>query len=202
MVFAPADPAVGCTPGPQPGAVDLANALLHRWQPEGAYSLGIFNCRTIAGTSTYSLHAEGRAFDLGIPESARPRLGDAVISQLLLLQQPIVQRVIWWRQVYDLESPGGRAYSGSDPHVSHLHIEVPWDVAGGLSEPQIAELLGEDDVTDEQLRAALRAVLNEATPYGETEGWAGSYEGLVKIVQGIHNTVGRIESAVGRLPAE
>lgn len=145
MGFSPADRANGCTEGPTPGAVDLANTLLFRWGPYGASSLGIYNCRKIAGSETWSLHAEGRAFDLAIPATRRPDLGDAVLRELLRAPDLLLQRVIWWGQVYDRDTPAGRPYGAGDQHESHLHIEIPWATAPGLSSEEIAALLGELD---------------------------------------------------------
>lgn len=145
MGFAPVDLARGCTSGPAPGAVDLANSLLFRWGPYGASSLGIFNCRKIAGTQTWSVHAEGRAFDLAVPPDARPELGDAVLRELLRAPDQLLQQVIWWQQVYDRETPAGRPYGGQDPHETHLHIEIPWAHADGLTSAEIAALLGESE---------------------------------------------------------
>jgi hypothetical protein len=145
MTFAYADPAGHCTSGPAPGAVDLANTLLHRWGPFGATSLGIFACRKIAGTDTWSVHAEGRAFDLGIPPDSRPELGDAVLRELLRAPDELLQRVIWWGQVYDRQTPGGRPLGGGNPHEDHLHIEIPWEHADGLTSAEIAALLGETE---------------------------------------------------------
>jgi len=145
MGFAQIDLARGCTSGPTHGAVDLANTLLHRWAPFGATSLGIFNCRYITGTATWSVHAEGRAFDLGIPASSRPELGDAVLRELLRAPDQLLQRVLWWGQIYDRETPEGRPITRGDRHETHLHIEIPWSVADGLTGEQIAALLWESD---------------------------------------------------------
>lgn len=145
MTFAQLDRAVGCTAGPTNGAVDLANTLLHRWSPFGAYTLGIFNCRKIAGTDEWSVHSEGRAFDLGIPESSRPELGDAVLRELLAVPDELLQRVLWWGQNYDRQTPLGRPITRGDRHETHLHIEIPWKTADGLTSAQIAQLLGESE---------------------------------------------------------
>lgn len=143
MGFSRADAARGCAEGPQRGTVDLANTMLHRWGPLGATSLGIFNCRKIAGTETWSVHAEGRAFDLGIPVGSRPELGDAVVRELLRAPDQLLQRVIWFGRVWDLASPDGRGYGGPNSHVDHVHMESSWASAPGLSAEQIAQLLGE-----------------------------------------------------------
>lgn len=149
MGFAPADGARGCTSGPAPGAVDLANTLLHRWSPYGASSLGIFNCRRVSGGTAWSVHAEGRAFDLAIPATARPELGDAVLRELLRAPDQLLQRVIWWDRCYDRETPAGREYGGDDPHETHLHIEIPWAWADGLTSAIIAALLGEPELGED-----------------------------------------------------
>lgn len=58
-----------CTDGPTPGARALLAYWLEAYRPPGS-SLGIFNCRTVRGGSTTSLHGEGRAVDLGVPVTA------------------------------------------------------------------------------------------------------------------------------------
>jgi hypothetical protein len=86
-------------------------------------SLGIFNPRRVRGGRSWSLHACGRALDWA-PSSfdAGQRLNHLLVQAA---GDHAIQLVIWNRQQW-----GGRAgpvfapYRGTDPHTTHLHIEV------------------------------------------------------------------------------
>lgn len=125
MHWSPWESAVQCTSGPEPGARALL-AWLREEYPQGS-SLGIFNCRPVAGTSTKSLHSEGRALDYKMPmENGRgSAIGREIVFRIgahgaaLGLQTAIYDRTIW-----SAKSPEGRPYTGASPHHDHLHIEL------------------------------------------------------------------------------
>lgn len=127
MDFAPAVPARGCVGGPQDGAVDLQT---HATQANPALvPLGIYACRRVGGApTTWSVHAEGRAVDLGTGDGGQA-LGLEVLASLLQVGDQVLQRIIYWHTIYDLLSPGGRAYNGANPHTDHLHVELSWPAA-------------------------------------------------------------------------
>lgn len=144
----------GCTGGPAVGAVDLQNQLADAYGPKEAFSLGIYNCRRVgAPGSPWSVHAEGRAVDLGVLDHSGD-LGYAILRALEGLPDDVLQRVIWDRTTYDLASPRGRPYVGRSPHIDHLHIELSWPAARGIIPFQ---LLRDDDLEDEPMPMLIAA---------------------------------------------
>lgn len=198
MGFAPSVGATGCRGGPSAGAVALLAEIIEAWGPEGVRSLGIYNCRKIAGSDEWSIHSEGRAVDLGV-SGVHADVPGQILGCLLGAGNGVLQRIIWDHRVYDIQTPAGREYGGSNPHTDHLHVELSWAAARQEIPLELQLDDQEDDIDVDDVRQAMRDVLNEATPHGETEGWEGSYEGLVAMVQGLKNSVARIEVAVGRL---
>lgn len=117
-----------CTSGPQPGAWGYMDWFLNAYADDGAVNSGIYNCRSVRGGSTTSLHGEGRACDFGIrPYSASygTRLADFLKDHSKELG---IQCVIWNRRIWSSSYPnaGWRKYSGVNPHVDHLHVELMW----------------------------------------------------------------------------
>lgn len=99
-------------------------------------SIGGYACRVIAGTSTMSVHGTGRALDIMIPMhggDADNDLGDPIGNWLIEHAEEIgVQYIIWDRWTWNgARAPGAkeRAYTGVNPHVDHLHVEL--SVEGG-----------------------------------------------------------------------
>lgn len=112
-----------CTAGPEPGAEALMKAIMDIYDDRGAYNLGIYNCRTVRGASTTSVHGEGRALDVGFPVGDPD--GNDLLRRLLKVPGRLgMQAVIYERRIYSKLSPGGRDYDGLVPHTDHLHIEL------------------------------------------------------------------------------
>jgi hypothetical protein len=125
-----------CATGPQPGARALVTELGHRWGGRGE----IFNCRPVRGGSHLSLHGEGRAVDWYRTASDPAQAAEAqqIIDWLLatdaagnehaLARRMGVQEIIWNHRIWTARrhAEGWRAYSGPDPHTSHLHIGLNW----------------------------------------------------------------------------
>jgi hypothetical protein len=113
-----------CTDGPEPGTKNLASALLTLTAKDGGRNLGIYNCRSVRGSATTSVHGEGRAFDLGCPvgNTWMQRLCDFLIRYSKELG---IQCIIWNRRIWSSSyaSLGWRAYTGLVPHTDHAHIE-------------------------------------------------------------------------------
>jgi hypothetical protein len=144
MGFPPYDSASGCTSGPQPGALALARWIMEEYQARGAMNWGIFNCRPVRGGGSWSIHAEGRAFDCGFA------VGDPDADDLLrrLLRAPGrlgIQAIIYDRWIYSRVSPEGRAYFGVNPHVDHLHIELTDESARRLTYATVAAVMERTD---------------------------------------------------------
>ena len=120
-----------CTTGPQPGSRALMAWWLARFGGQGAINTGIFNCRVIAGSPVRSLHGEGRAADLGVrPHGAG--YGHEAAGLLLANSGELgIQCIIWSRHIWSGARPneGFRPYSGSNPHIDHLHVELSWPAA-------------------------------------------------------------------------
>lgn len=141
-----------CTGGPTPGASALLAYWLETYRPPGS-SMGIYNCRTVRGGSTTSLHGEGRAVDLGVPVTAA---GHATMWRFLQALAPHayrlgVQLVIFDRTIWSARrSPAGDRYTGVHPHRDHAHVELTWNSARTLNLATLRAVLGsaneEDDV--------------------------------------------------------
>lgn len=117
-----------CTSGPQPGVWGAMDYFLSAYKSKGGVNTGIYNCRTVRGGRTTSLHGEGRAADFGIrPHGAAygTALANAIVSMSKELQ---VQCVIFNRQIWSSSYPhsGWRRYNGVASHVDHLHVEFTW----------------------------------------------------------------------------
>lgn len=143
-VFVGYQGARSCTTGPQPGARALMSWFLGAYSGRGGKNLGIFNCRTVRGGSTTSLHGEGRAVDLGIvPHGAT--YGDELAELLRARSAELgIQCIIWKRRIWSGSRPhdGFRPYSGVNPHLDHLHVELSWAAARDLTAARVAQVLG------------------------------------------------------------
>lgn len=139
------EPATRATGGPAPGAKALMAWFLGRYGHLGGKNLGIYNNRTVRGGSTKSLHAEGRACDFGInPHGASWGTG---LAELLRSRSGElgIQCIIWSRRIWSGSYPdaGWRPYSGVNPHVDHIHLELSRAAAATLTPARIeAALVG------------------------------------------------------------
>lgn len=133
--------AVSCTGIAQPGARALMSYVL------GAYprarNLGIYNCRSVRGGRTTSLHGEGRADDFGFPLGA-PEAN--VLAEALRVHSGElgIQCVIYERMIWSSARPyeGWRPYTGVNPHTDHLHVELSWWAAINLTVARCNSILG------------------------------------------------------------
>jgi cysteine-rich repeat protein len=132
--------AVSCSGGSSAGARALAEHLENTFPGTAGY--GIYDCRSIAGSASLSLHSEGRAIDLMIPldysqsYGANNRVGDVIGNWLIENAQAIgIQRIIWDRTIWDADNavPKDHCVDISNPHWDHLHIELSWDGANQLT---------------------------------------------------------------------
>jgi hypothetical protein len=126
--------------GCQTGTLALGRAVRAAF-PElqtltGAY--GCFNPRRIAGSSRWSLHAEGRALDVGVPIVA-----NAIGWELacILVRDRITygtMRVMWDKHIWSTERPADwrRLQPQSQQHTDHVHIEQFWAHA---TKPAVAQ---------------------------------------------------------------
>lgn len=119
------DPVTGCSGKEQVGTRRLADFAMKTW---GARDYGVYNCRTVAGSSSLSLHAEGRAFDAGfeVSRASEKANGDKMFAWSIQNAAGIgTQELIWNRKIWT-PSRGLYNYSGSNPHTDHVHIGQNW----------------------------------------------------------------------------
>lgn len=138
-------PARGCASGPTPGAKALMSWFLGAYgdkDPEAA-NLGIYVCKRLG--SGWSLHAEGRACDLGTSPYSFPSWGQALADKLVDRSKELgVQLVIFNDQIWSGAYPnaGWRDYGGSNPHRGHLHVELSRYSAMNLTSRKIQDQIG------------------------------------------------------------
>ena len=117
-----------CTSGPQPGAWGAMDYFLSAYRKKGGVNTGIYNCRSVRGGRTTSLHGEGRAADFGIrPYGAA--YGTALANALVAFSKELgIQCVIWNRKIWSSSYPysGFRRYNGVASHTDHIHVEFTW----------------------------------------------------------------------------
>lgn len=161
-----------CSSGPQPGTAALAAALMDTFAPD-AFSKGIYNCREVGGGGAWSLHSDGRAFDLGLPMvggRAIP-LGHTIVARIKDVAASLgIMECIYDRTRWSASYPDGRWYGGESPHFDHIHIGQSWAGALHLTYDTAMELLKgstyddpghtptdpEDDMTPQELETAVR----------------------------------------------
>lgn len=120
--------AAGPTNGPTPGAIAFMSWYLAKYAASGGKNLGIFNPKRIPGSSQWSLHAEGRAVDLGVP-GGNPAWAAELAEWMRAYSAELgVQLVIYRRRLWSAAYPdaGWRDYGGSNPHNDHIHGELSW----------------------------------------------------------------------------
>lgn len=144
-----------CTQGPTTGARGAMSWFMAKYADDGGLNAGIYNCRAIRGGRTTSLHGEGRAIDAAIrPYSAKygTELADLIRRHSAELG---VQCVIWNRRIWSGYYDEWRTYTGVNPHVDHLHVELTWAAANRSTAATVAlweKVLGDlvDDGGDVQ----------------------------------------------------
>ena len=121
--------ATGCTGSSRPGAKALMSFALARYP--GMTNGGIYGCRRIAGSTAWSVHAEGRADDImtgtGSPTEASKFLAEQlhVFSAELGVDGIIHNRHCWFSNT----GKGWDPYYGENPHINHIHAEMRRDFA-------------------------------------------------------------------------
>lgn len=129
--WAPYQSATGCTKYGPAGA-EAMMVYLEDIFP-GQTSFGICNCRSIAGSSSWSHHAECRAYDEGFAVFTGQTIGIRTLEILgphgarlgidhMILNHDPGASDRGDPRVYSARSPQGRVYTGSHPHKNHNHI--------------------------------------------------------------------------------
>jgi hypothetical protein len=119
--------ATGCTNvhkqnGPTQGALQLRNYIEQKFGKGNSIS-GIYNCRTVRGGSSYSIHAEGRAVDYFVTVGQG---GEDVMNHLISIACSTgIQEVIFNRKRWS-KSRGTVYYGGKgkSPHTDHVHVSL------------------------------------------------------------------------------
>lgn len=114
-----------CSAGPTPGS----RAVMAYWLEsfDGiASSMGIYNCRPVRESSSLSMHACGRADDLGVPVSvAGHRVAVEFLTRLAPHAKSLgIQLLIFSRQSGSARHPWPTRYGGVHPHYDHIHLEL------------------------------------------------------------------------------
>lgn len=140
--------ASGCAGLARPGAKALMSWYLGAYSDLGAANLGIYVCKTLG--SGYSIHADGRACDLGTkpynnPGGTWPKWGWTLANALRGNSAALgIQLIIFNGKVWSCKQPdaGWRDYYGSDPHDGHMHVELTPTAAASLTVVKIQSVLG------------------------------------------------------------
>lgn len=146
MAWATYEYATHCTGGPQPGAVALMS-WINRNYPKSK-NWGIYNCAKIPGSSSLSIHSEGRALDVGyalVNGKANPD-GYKLFAHLKAHAAELgIQGIIWDRKI-STNRGDDRPYGGgpdvTQAHVNHLHIEMTRAAARSLTYAKISQIMG------------------------------------------------------------
>lgn len=120
--------ATGCVGGAASGAKELMSWYLGAYEDREnprAANLGIYTCKRLG--SGWSIHAEGRACDLGTARYSKPPWGWTLAEKLRQHSRELgIQCIIFDRKIWSGSFPhdGWREYSGSNPHTGHIHVEL------------------------------------------------------------------------------
>lgn len=124
--------------GPQPAPIYLSHLL--RTNFPQITQIGIYNDRYIAGTTTKSPHAEGRAIDihLNARDPEQRGLGDQLVLVFTRKARQLgIDNVIWNHQIWSVSYSGPRSYIGQNPHTDHVHVEFTREGSQQLILPAI-----------------------------------------------------------------
>ena len=135
--YAPYQPQTTCSPTAKPGTVALRSLVLAAYGGTGDYGI-IRNC-SLGGRSE---HKEGRAWDWKVSASNAAQVKqvndmlrwlfatDDYGNQHAQARRLGVMYVIWNKRIWNASSHAWSAYTGADPHTSHVHFSLGW--AGAL----------------------------------------------------------------------
>ena len=166
-------PAVACAEHAQPGTFALYRWIMGRqwagYMPRRIAGAGTLHDRELIACrpkdnvpgNSYSLHADGRAMDVGMPTidgQYRKVCGDAIWRFCVDHQDALgIQSIVFWE--HDLDSDGNTTPFGGSNHHDHIHIEQN-KAGAGLSAAQILQIVQPEEeplpFTEQQLRAIIR----------------------------------------------
>lgn len=140
-----------------PAGCQAVATYLEDWFP-GQVSLGICNCRGIVGGSSWSHHAECRAYDEGFAVFTGQTIGIKTLALLgphgyrLGIDHMIMNHKPGASgrgdpRVYSARSPQGRTYTGSHPHKNHNHIGLTRNAGRRLTYATLVAVAGRPNPT-------------------------------------------------------
>jgi hypothetical protein len=135
--------AAGCQSGTHALGRAIRTVYPELMSLEGAY--GCFNRRRARSASTWSLHAEGRALDVGVAADQED-LGWILACELTRLHVVLgVQRVMWSGHIWSIEEADRwrRLHATTDQHLDHIHLEHRWSEA---QKPRTVEVIYEREL--------------------------------------------------------
>lgn len=89
--------------------------------------MGAYNNRNVVGGNSKSMHAYGRAFDIGGSHSTMSQIANYLKSTAKNIQYVIYNRKI------SAMGGGWRGYNGANPHTDHVHADFKAQSGGGVS---------------------------------------------------------------------
>lgn len=118
--------ASNCTGTFTVGAASLKAVIEEKWRPP-VTSIGGYACRKNTASEGTSIHGLGRALDVMIDGTTPEGLakGNEIRNWVINNATQLgVQRVIWNERTWSADRDGWREYTGPNPHIDHLHIEI------------------------------------------------------------------------------
>ncbi len=143
--------ATGCTKYGPAGCRALLTYLEDRFP--GQVSFGICNCRHVRGGSSYSHHAECRAYDEGFVVFVGQTIGIETLELIgphgaaigcdhMIMNHKPGASGRGDSRIYSARSPQGRVYTGSHPHKNHNHIGLTRNAGRNLTYATLVSVLG------------------------------------------------------------
>jgi peptidoglycan hydrolase-like protein with peptidoglycan-binding domain len=122
---------VSCDPRPKPGVTAFAALMRARYKTGAVHSYR--PCR-----GDVSEHYDGRALDwmLSVKNPQQRAVASSVVAWLsarggVMARRFGISYIVWNKKMWREYAPerGWTAYTGSDPHTSHVHFSFSWDGA-------------------------------------------------------------------------
>lgn len=149
----------------QPGLVNLRRLMLH-YEPTFV-DLGCYSNRNIRNSDQLSVHAVGRAIDIGCDPASPQSKASLDICCAALARHGVkfgIQLIIFDRRAWSQKN-GWREYTGpAGPHTTHAHIEVTrWGATEGPFVTEPTEIpdqnTEEDEMTPEDYKGIAEAIM-------------------------------------------
>lgn len=196
-----------CSGKAQPGTRALRDGCDDLFPELGDF--GIYNCRPSSGGGGLSTHGEGRGWDAACnamtPEGLA--LGNRLAALLIKYHEELgIQRIIWNRRQWDVNTKAWRAYHGQSAHLDHLHIELCWEAArdNPLTVEYVKLVLGQEDwlmaLTEKEQEELLKKVRDVWKDHGDEKN--GVYTGVLEDVEKLGVRLKGIEDALARIEAK